>query len=149
MTDRSPLFRIFNEIGIIAQLSQTRFETVMPDGMTLAQFTVLNHLVRLGGPKSPLTLARAFQVTKATMSSTLGRLEAKRLVSVVPDPADGRGKLVDITDTGRVMRETCVEAVTPHLAEMAQIPDLPDLQTLLPLLIRMRESLDKDRNGPN
>jgi DNA-binding MarR family transcriptional regulator len=147
MTDRSPIFRIFNEIGIIAQLSQTRFESVMPSGMTLAQFTVLNHLVRLGGPKSPLTLARAFQVTKATMSSTLGRLETKGLISVVPDPDDGRAKRVDITETGRLVRDTCIGAVTPHLTQIGQLNGMPDFEILLPLLISMRESLDSDRNG--
>ncbi len=149
MTDHLPLFRIFNEIGIIAQLSQTRFEAVMPAGMTLAQFTILNHLVRLGGPKSPLTLARAFQVTKATMSSTLGRLEAKGLIWVTPDPDDGRAKRVDITDTGRVMRERCISAVTPHLEQMGQLKDMPTQEALLPLLIRMRETLDINRNGRN
>jgi DNA-binding MarR family transcriptional regulator len=147
MTDRSPLFRLFNEIGIIAQLSQTRFETVMPPGMTLAQFTVLNHLVRLGGPKSPLSLAKAFQVTKATMSSTLGRLESKGYISVVPDPADGRGKLVDITGAGKEMRETCIAAVTPELEHLTTLGSAQDIEALLPLLTRLRESLDKDRMG--
>ena len=31
------VFRVFNEIGIIAQLAGNAFERVMPDGMTLAQ----------------------------------------------------------------------------------------------------------------
>jgi DNA-binding MarR family transcriptional regulator len=148
MTDRSLLFAIFNEIAIIAQLSQTRFETVMPSGMTLAQFTVLNHLVRMGGPKSPLMLARAFQVTKATISSTLGRMEAKGLISVTPDPSDGRGKLVDITVAGQEMREACIEAVTPHLKHIGQLKDMPDPEALLSLLVPMRKALDNDRNGP-
>ena len=40
------LFRFFNEIGIIEQLSRNAFERVMPGGMKLSQFTVLNHFVR-------------------------------------------------------------------------------------------------------
>ncbi|MGL4637002.1 MAG: MarR family winged helix-turn-helix transcriptional regulator [Beijerinckiaceae bacterium] len=145
MTDTSILFRVFNEIGIINQLSQTRFEAVMPDGMTVAQFSVLNHLVRLGGNKSPVRLANAFQVTKATMSSTLGRLESKGLISVLPDPADGRAKLVDITGEGVAMRNACIDAVAPHLAEVAAIKGMPDLAALLPLLSAMREALDNNR----
>ena len=39
-------FRVMNEIGIISQLGATLFERVMPDGMTLAQFTVLNRFVQ-------------------------------------------------------------------------------------------------------
>ncbi|MGH6951145.1 MAG: MarR family winged helix-turn-helix transcriptional regulator, partial [Vitreimonas sp.] len=64
-------FRALNEIGIINQLAQTIFERVMPAGMTLAQFIVLNHFVRLGGSRSPAELASAFQLTRATMTSTL------------------------------------------------------------------------------
>ena len=42
-------FKFFNEIGIIAQLSGNKLERVLPEGMSLAQFTVLNHFCRLGG----------------------------------------------------------------------------------------------------
>src|SRR3712207_5255456 len=56
--DQDPLaFRVFNEIGIIEQLSRTMFERVMPDGLTVPQFSVLNHFVRLGGERSPAQLA--------------------------------------------------------------------------------------------
>ena len=34
---------------IIAQLSGAAFEKVMPDGMTLPQFSVLDHVARRGG----------------------------------------------------------------------------------------------------
>ena len=97
----SEIFNFFTEIGIIAQLSQTQFERLMPSGMTIAQFTVLNHCVRVGDGKSPARLAHAFQVTKGTMTSTLHRLEQKGLVAIHPDPADGRSKIVRITETGR------------------------------------------------
>jgi DNA-binding MarR family transcriptional regulator len=145
MPDTSLMFRTFNEIGIIAQLAQTRFEAVMPDGMTLAQFTVLNHLVRLGGPKSPLAMATAFQVTKATMSSTLARMEAKKLVTVIPNPKDARGKLVDITDTGRAMRETCITAIEPDLKRWSGNVNPSDMEGLAGQLARLRLYLDQDR----
>ena len=41
-------FQMFNEIGIISQLSSNRLERVLPEGMSIAQFSLLNHLVRLG-----------------------------------------------------------------------------------------------------
>ncbi|MEQ1783915.1 MAG: helix-turn-helix domain-containing protein, partial [Hyphomonadaceae bacterium] len=87
-------FRLFTEIGIINQLSSNRLERELPDGMSLAQFGVLNHFVRLGGQWAPTRLARAFQVTKGAMTNTLQRLEAQGLVKVVPDPKDARAKLV-------------------------------------------------------
>jgi DNA-binding MarR family transcriptional regulator len=139
------LFRLFNEIGIIAQLSGTLFERVMPAGMTLAQFTVLNHFARLGGPYSPSQLASAFQVTKATMTSTLQKLEGKGLVSVSPDPKDQRGKLVAITEGGRAMRDQCLAAVGPELARLARHLDVAEAASLTEPLARLRQMLDSLR----
>ena len=75
---------MFNEIGIISQLSSNRLERVLPEGMSVAQFSVLNHLVRLGGSWAPSRLARAFQVTKGAMTNTLQRLEAQGLIRSRP-----------------------------------------------------------------
>jgi lipopolysaccharide export system permease protein len=70
------LFALLNEIGIIEQLARNRFERAQPDGLRLPHFAVLNHLVRLGDGRTPGQIARAFQLTKATMTNTLQRLEA-------------------------------------------------------------------------
>ena len=48
-----PIFRFFTEIGVIEQLTRAKLERVLPDGMKISQFTVLNHLVRLPGSWSP------------------------------------------------------------------------------------------------
>jgi DNA-binding MarR family transcriptional regulator len=142
----SEIFNFFNEIGIIAQLSQTQFERLMPSGMTIAQFTVLNHCVRVGDGKSPALLARAFQVTKGTMTSTLHRLEQKGLVAIHPDPADGRSKIVRITEAGRAMRESCIAATQPWAERIGAMPEASDMATLLPRLAALRAALDRDRN---
>ncbi len=146
MTTDNRLFALFNEIGIIAQLSGTMFERVMPDGMTLAQFTVLNHFVRLGGERSPAQLASAFQVTRGTMTSTLQRLEAKRLIEMAPDPEDARGKRVRITDAGRRMRERCIAAIGPSLSQLAAQFEELDLDTLTESLRQIRTVLDTSRD---
>ncbi|MEQ9315924.1 MAG: MarR family transcriptional regulator, partial [Henriciella sp.] len=95
------LFRLFNEIGIISQLGSTAFERVLPHGLTQAQFTLLNHCVRLGDNKTPAYLAAAFQVTRGTLTSTLQRLEQKGFIRLAPDDQDGRSKRVLLTDAGR------------------------------------------------
>lgn len=140
------LFRFFNEIGIIAQLGQTVFERVAPEGMTLAQFTILNHFVRLGGPKRPLDLARAFQVTKATMTNTLQRLESKGLVVLAPDPKDGRSKNVDITAKGREMHAACLAATEPELLRLVPVLAASHIEAILPVLSDIRIALDKARD---
>ncbi len=145
MIQDHPLFRFFNEIGIIAQLSQRLFENVLPQGMTLAQFVVLNHFVRLGGERSPAALANAFQVTRATMTSTLQRLEGKEFVEIRPDPSDGRAKRVALTEKGREMRDLCIRSLAPEIERIAEKAQGHAIDALIPPLTGVRQMLDVDR----
>lgn len=139
-------FRILNEIGIINQLAQSIFERVMPEGMTLAQFTVLNHFVRLGGTRSPAELAQAFQVTRGTMTSTLQKLEGKGLVAIDPDPRDGRSKQVTLTAQGRSMRHQCLRRLEPEIGKLAELWPLDEAAPLLAPLGSLRALLDRLRD---
>lgn len=140
-------FEFFNEIGIIDQLSGTMFERAMPRGMTRAQFTVLNHFVRLGHKeRSPAQLASAFQVTRPTMTSTLARMARDGLVVIRDDPADGRAKLVSITDKGRAAREAALGAIGPLLPLLETAVDPQELALVLPMLRRVRVALDTARD---
>ena len=145
--DDPVVFEVFNEIGIIEQLARNRFERVLPHGMTLSQFSVLNHFARLGGEKSPLALARAFQVTKGTMTNTLQRLEARGFVAVRPDPADGRAKLVSLTTAGRAARDASVAALAPQIAELERSLSTQGFAGALPWLRELRRYLDNARDG--
>jgi len=145
-TEDPPAFRLFTEIGIIEQLARNRLERGLPDGLKMSQFVVLNHLVRLGGAWSPARLANAIQVTKGAMTNTVQRLETRGLVRVAADPRDGRGKLVDITDAGRTMRERCVDSVAPLLADLSREISDQDLGSALPVLEKVRKYLDSHRS---
>jgi len=148
VSSQDPLaFELLNEIGIIDQLAVSMFERAMPRGMTLAQFTVLNHFVRLEiAEASPAALASAFQVTRPTMTSTLGRMQRAGLVSVSPDPADGRAKRVRMTEAGKAMREACIAAVMPLLPLVDTALDNAELEQALALLRRLRARLDAARD---
>jgi len=139
------LFTFFNEIGIIDQLARTAFERVLPKGMTVPQFSVLNHFVRLGGPRTPAQLASSFQVSRATMTNTLKRLDEAGLIVSHRDPNDGRSKQIDITQTGREMRERSVANLMPLLAEMARRLDVRSLAEVIPTLQAARIELDNSR----
>ncbi|WP_191083121.1 MarR family winged helix-turn-helix transcriptional regulator [Roseococcus microcysteis] len=144
MSEQDPaLFALLNEIGIIEQLARNRFERAQPDGLRLPHFAVLNHLVRLGDGKTPGQLARAFQLTKATMTNTLQRLEARGLVRLEPDPEDARAKRVFLTDAGRARREEAVAFTAADLTELARRADLRAAD-LLPPLRALRTALDRD-----
>jgi DNA-binding MarR family transcriptional regulator len=117
----------------------------MPAGMTLAQVSILNHFARLGGERSPVELARAFQVTKGTMTSTLQRLEGHGWIAVRADPEDGRGKLVSISASGRRAHEKAIGAVAPILGEVERALSPAAFQALLPQLVALRSWLDRNR----
>jgi DNA-binding MarR family transcriptional regulator len=140
-------FDFFLEIAVIDQLVGTEMERVLPDGVTMASFGLLNHLVSRGGSESPARLAQALQVTKGAITALLKRLEARGLVALSPDPSDGRGKVVALTEAGRRSREAAVAALDPLLETfLAAFPE-PDLAGALPLLRRVRLDLNRRRYG--
>lgn len=144
----SDYFRLFNEIGIIEQLSRTMFEARLPPGFVLAQFSVLNHLVRVGDGRTPLAIARAFQVPKTSMTHSLSVLERQGLISIRKNPKDGRSKLVHITDAGRKFRQDAIDSLAPDLKRIAAAVPPDIVARLLPDLEVLRKFLDTDRDEP-
>lgn len=140
------LFGLMNEINIIAQLSGNALERVMPDGMTMAQFGVLNHLIRLGGNRTPLSIANALQVSKGAMTNTLGHLQKRHAISVTPDPEDGRSKRIDVTEQGRSIHAATLAAIGPEVGFLARHLTETDLAAAMPVLSRIRALLDERRN---
>ena len=139
------VFRFFNEVGIIEQLARTRFERVMPHGLSVAQFSLLNHFVRLPGERSLVALARAFQVSKPAMGKLVRRLGEQGLLAVRDDPDDGRGKRVGLTDAGRRARHDAVAALAPEVARLSAALGDDTFDALLPGLARVRQWLDTNR----
>ncbi|MFN3747082.1 MAG: MarR family winged helix-turn-helix transcriptional regulator [Sphingorhabdus sp.] len=140
------IFRFFTEIGIIDQLATTALERMLPKSVTAAQFAILNHFVRLGlDSKSPFELAKTMQVTRATMSSTLKRMERNGLVQITKDLEDGRAKNVRLTESGYEMREACVKKTGELAAQMPQALGLGELVRLTDALQKVRIVLDQMR----
>ena len=144
--DVAPLyFDLFTEVAIIGHLSQNRLARVLPDGLSIAQFGVLNHFARLGGEWAPARLARAFQVTKGAMTNTLQRLEAQKLISIKPDPRDARAKLVEVTALGLKVREKAIRSTAGLLDDVIATLPAQDMRVVLPLMKRLRATLDQNR----
>jgi Transcriptional regulators len=140
-------FELFNEIGILQQLSKTKLESVLPEGLIQSHFGVLSHLIRVQDGRTPLELARAFQVPKTSMSHTVAGLERQGLVRLARNDRDGRSKRVWITEAGREVRDAAVAAVAPLLQGFAAAFPPERVQTVLPELTRMRQWLDAERDG--
>jgi DNA-binding MarR family transcriptional regulator len=143
--DTTGLFRFFNEIAIVAQLSGSAFEKAMPEGMTFPQFAVLNHLMRVGGQRTPVQIASAMQVTKGTMTNTLQHLDRAGFVSTTPDATDGRSKRIDITEAGRSMHRDAIASIAPLLTDLAAIFPSKRVAEALHLLEDVRKELDGRR----
>lgn len=145
--DAAVAFEAFNEIGIIAQLSGAAFERVMPAGLSLAGFGVLNHFIRLGRDEErPTQLARNFQVTKGAMTNTLQRLDSAGFITLSPDPADGRGKIARITRAGRAARDRALLALAPVMQDLLESYPVAEMRRILPALTRLRQTLDAARD---
>ena len=138
-------FRLFNEIGIIDQLGRARFEAWLPKGVTVSHFSVLNHLIRVQDGRTPLELARAFQVPKTTVSHWLAGLETRGFVSLRPNPGDRRSKQVWLTEAGRTFRDTAIADIGPDLFRMKEVIDPYEVADLVALLERLRIWLDANR----
>lgn len=143
---RKLTFQFFNEIGIIQQLATTAFNRRLPDGLHVSHFSILNHLIRLGDGKTPQSLSDAFQVSKGTMTHTLGALSKRHFIKLTPHPTDGRSKVVFLTDEGRMFHAGAIASLAPLMELMEQKLNLDDVDDMLPKLRKIREVLDNNRD---
>ena len=141
-----PLFALLNEVSIIEHLARNRLERALPEGLRVSHFVVLNHLTRMGDGRSLARIARAVQVERPAMTNTIQKLEARGLVRLAPDPRDGRGKLVYLTEAGRAAREGAVAIAAATIAPLAAGIDPGEVEAVLPLLRRLRVALDRARD---
>ncbi len=139
-------FSLFNEIGIIEQLSRAQFEARLPEGFLVSHFSVLNHLIRVQDGRTPLELARAFQVPKTTMTHTLAGLEKHALVEMRPNPGDGRSKCVWLTEKGRAFRNEAIASMREDMAGFAEHFQPRTVADLVPRLTEIRQYLDAARD---
>ena len=137
-------FAAMTEISIIAHLADTAFARRLQDGLTTAQFSVLNHLLRLEAQQTIGELARALQVSQPTMSSTVRRLEEKGFVTLVPDRDDRRIRRVAVSRAGAAARKKAVQALDGAKNELAALSQ-KEWKQLLPLLNKLRVALDSAR----
>jgi len=144
--DDPVLSTFFTEIGIISQLSYKAFEEVMPLGLTVPQFSVLNNLSRLGDGKSPSSLASAFQVTKGAMTNTLARLENSGMIEVCADQNDRRAKKVFLTPIGAKARAQALRAQAPLLNDLMHGFSEEEFAQAIPFLAKLRVHLDQARD---
>ena len=68
-------------------------------GLRTTQFSILVRL-RLAGPMPINALAKRLVMDRTTLGRNILPLEREGLIEIVPDPADGRSKVVRLTEAG-------------------------------------------------
>nr|WP_247744349.1 MarR family transcriptional regulator [Ruegeria sp. R14_0] len=126
-------------------MSTTILAKTLPDGVHPSHFSILNHLARLGDGKPPVRIASAMQVTKNTMTHSLKVLQERGYISVSPDPEDGRGKLVYLTEAGRTFRDQAIVRVSEVFGHLIGPDQLAIMQRTKADLAELRKHLDNNR----
>lgn len=140
------IFRFFNEIGIIQQLSSTLLNRRLPEGLHVSHFSVLNHLSRRPDGCTPLQLAESFQVSKGTMTHTIGVLDKRGFIRVEPHEIDRRSKIVHITEAGIEFVHRSIASLGPSMARFSTMIDASVIRDMLPELETIRMVLDENRD---
>ena len=135
---------LFSEILIADQLVRNRLSKVLPKGMEISHFSVLNHLAHAGDERSPAQLAKSFHLTRGAMTNTLSKLEWQGYVHIRPDWDDARRKMVGISPAGRQARDAALAAISPMIS--AVVGDMGDnkVRAALPILRELRMNLERD-----
>lgn len=135
---------LFGELFTADQLARNRISKVLPRGMELSHFSVLNHLAGIGDERSPAQLARAFHVTRGAMTNTLAKLEWAGHIHIRPDWEDARRKFVAISPSGRAARDAAVQAIAPLIGEVVLALGADRVRAVLPVLRELRTRLEGD-----
>lgn len=129
---------LFSEILAVDQLARANVARVLPKGMELSHFSVLNHLAHAGAERSPAQLAKTFHLTRGAMTNTLHKLEWAGWVHVRPDWDDARRKMVAISPSGLAARDAALAAIAPLIADIVQEVGDDKIRSVLPVLRNIR-----------
>ena len=133
---------LFGEILALDQLVRNRLAKVLPKGMELSHFSVLNQLGHTKIERTPAQIAKSFRVTRGAMTNTLNKLELSGYIHVRPDWEDARRKMVSISPAGMVARNNALAAVIPIIEDLARDMGEERLKAIVPILRELRQKLE-------
>jgi len=122
------------EARVLARVRAAGYEVTTAQGRIFA---------RIGPSGTRLSdLATQAQVTKATAGFLVDQLERSGLVTRVPDPDDGRARLVTITNKGKNAVRLAADEVAAVEAEWAAHLGTRRMRQLRQALTQLREITD-------
>lgn len=140
--DRNTLaIMLFSEVIAADQMIRTRLSKVLPKGMEISHFSVLNHLAWRELERSPTELAETFNVTRGAMTNTLAKLHWAGYVHIRPDWDDARRKMVAISPAGRKARDAAISSITPMINQVVDELGADRVRAALPILRALRKQV--------
>jgi DNA-binding MarR family transcriptional regulator len=133
---------LFGEILALDQLVRARLAKVLPKGMELSHFSVLNQLSHAKIERTPAQIAKSFRVTRGAITNTLNKLELSGYIHIRPDWDDARRKMVSISPAGVVARNNALAAVTPIINELIIEMGEERLKAIVPILRDLRQKFE-------
>ena len=142
-----PDVQVFDEIEQIEFLVRNAIRRILPVGLNYPQYEVLNLLFRRGDDLTPGEIARALQLTKSSLTHTLQRLTARKLVRVETSASDGRQKRILLTPDGRQAYGQTMAAIRPKLEGLRDGFTQKEFREALPFLKALRVWLGDKAQG--
>jgi len=114
-------------------------DVLRPFDLTFARYEVLAWLAWNAecGSLSLSQIGERLQVTPATVTSAIDRLEADKLVRRLPHPNDARSTLAEITPRGRRMVGEATSELNSRVFEAVHLTK-EETETLIGLLVKLR-----------
>jgi DNA-binding MarR family transcriptional regulator len=110
-----------------------------PEGVNLAEWLIISTLARHPGIGAS-QVSRLTGLHKTTISRVLTQLRVKGCVVQVPDPADGRGKILNLTRTGNNLYSRRAEWARAWSALLTSGLSAAERRTLASMLDRVIDS---------
>ena len=140
--DELTLITLLSEVGAIEQIARAKLDNALTDNLNVSNFALLNHFNRRKEEKTPLQLAKTFNVTKGAMTNTLNKLEKLGYIHIRPDWEDARKKLVSISQSGIEARNNAMKLIKPLLKKIISNKINVNERELLAELRKFREKVE-------
>ena len=114
------------------------------DVISLNEYDVLFNISRAPGRRLRLKdLNRNVLITQPSVSRLVDRLTSRELVVKLPDPDDGRGTIVGITEAGfDLFRRVAIEHMGAINRQFGDSLDASELEQLIDLCNRLRDGVE-------
>jgi DNA-binding MarR family transcriptional regulator len=136
--------------GLSRRIKRVMDETVAEFKLDFAEHKILGFLHRQEGTyrSSPGKLARAMELSSGAMTNRLDRMEEAGLLRRLPDPADRRGVIVELTPEGKRLYEDAIGVQGRKEELIASALSVAEKKQLNALLRRLMIEFERLEGGP-